>query len=329
MTKDLKPDKPFKDIYEQIEILKNRGLVISDTNKAKEILFTLSYYDLTNGYKEVFMNDDVFEKGTTIEYIYQFSRFDRSIQNVLFEYSVIVETSFKTALAYTISKNYGVIENKYLDSKNFLRSNHSKTRQLLDSIKKIYQKPSRYVQEPTRHYKDTKNHIPPWILFKNITFDQAIKLYKILKSSDKLEVCNILMDIDTSDSNKKEILFTSINIIRRFRNRIAHNLKFITSVDSTYSINKGLVSKDSYLYLFENHSYNNVYSMIICLNILLKDNLMKEELNQTIINAPRIVSGLNNNLVKEYYLITGIPIDFRNRVFKLNKALKKNYPNNY
>lgn len=328
MTKILIPDKPFKDINEQIEILKNRGLVISDIQKAKEILFTLSYYDLTNGYKEVFMNNDVFKEGTSIEYIYQFSRFDRSIQNILFEYSVIVETSFKTALAYVISKNYGVIENEYLNPDNFLRSNHSKTKQLIDSIKKIYSKPSLYVQEPTRHYKETKNHIPPWILFKNITFDQATKLYKLLKSSDKLEVCNIMLNINTNDEYKKEILFTSINIVRRFRNKIAHNLKFITSVDSTYSINKNLVESTPYLYLFENHSYNNVYSMIICLNIILKDNLMKEELNNTIINASSPLSGLNKNLIKDYYSVTGIPVNFQNMVIEFNKALE-NYPSDF
>ena len=50
----------------------------------------------------------------------------------------------------------------------------------INSIKKIYSKPSLYVQEPTRHYKETKNHIPPWILFKNITLLPVLFLLSLL-----------------------------------------------------------------------------------------------------------------------------------------------------
>ena len=68
--------------------------------------------------------------------------------------------------------------------------------------------------------------------------------------------------------------------------------------------------------------------MIICLNIILKDNLMKEELNNTIINASSPLSRLNNNLIKDYYSVTGIPVNFQNKVIEFNKALE-NYPSDF
>lgn len=47
-------DKIFKTIEEQIEILKNRNLIIDD-DKAKEIFKDNNYYYLINGYKDLFI----------------------------------------------------------------------------------------------------------------------------------------------------------------------------------------------------------------------------------------------------------------------------------
>lgn len=134
------PDKPFKTIEEQIEILENRKLIIYNQAFAREALFTFSYYDLINGYKEVFMIDDEFRPNTSIEDLYLFARFDRSIQNILFQYSVIVETSFKTALAYVLSKEYGEFQNDYLNINNFdlKRKNIYKFKKIIKDIKKSY-----------------------------------------------------------------------------------------------------------------------------------------------------------------------------------------------
>ena len=46
--------KIFKTLDEQIEILKSKGLVINDVEKAKEILFRENYFFLS-GYRHLFM----------------------------------------------------------------------------------------------------------------------------------------------------------------------------------------------------------------------------------------------------------------------------------
>ncbi len=60
-------DKPFKTLDEQLNILRARGLEIYDEDKGKHILLTASYYDLINGYKDIFMPNDQFKPGTTLE----------------------------------------------------------------------------------------------------------------------------------------------------------------------------------------------------------------------------------------------------------------------
>ncbi|PTF88772.1 CAAX protease, partial [Staphylococcus chromogenes] len=45
--------KPFKTYEEQIQILKNRGLTISDEDKGD--LENENYYNVINGYKDLFL----------------------------------------------------------------------------------------------------------------------------------------------------------------------------------------------------------------------------------------------------------------------------------
>ena len=47
--------KDFKTISQQVEILKNKGLIIDDVNKAENILLKENYFFL-NGYSQLFMN---------------------------------------------------------------------------------------------------------------------------------------------------------------------------------------------------------------------------------------------------------------------------------
>lgn len=84
-------------------------LKVEDENLALKLLSTLSFYDLVNGTKECFFNDkEKFEIGTDMLDLFHFKILDKNIQNVLFKYSLYVENTFKTKIAYVLSKNYGV-----------------------------------------------------------------------------------------------------------------------------------------------------------------------------------------------------------------------------
>ena len=62
--------KEFKTYEEQIELLKLKGLIILDEAYAKEKLKEENYYNIINGYKELFMNlhkNDTFITDVTFE----------------------------------------------------------------------------------------------------------------------------------------------------------------------------------------------------------------------------------------------------------------------
>ena len=71
-------DKPFKTYRQQLTILRGRNLVIKDGSKAIQILKNEGYYNIINGYKDIFLDmpqtkqygDDRYKAGTTFEHIY-------------------------------------------------------------------------------------------------------------------------------------------------------------------------------------------------------------------------------------------------------------------
>ena len=108
--------KDFKTLDEQIEILKNRGLVINDVEKTESLLLSENYFFI-NGYRHIFLKshkDSNFIKGTTFEELYAVFQFDRNFRNILFKNLLIVENNLKSIISYRLSKKYGVKEKDYL-----------------------------------------------------------------------------------------------------------------------------------------------------------------------------------------------------------------------
>lgn len=222
--------KPFKAYPDLISFLVNsHGLNITDPVFAEHALKTFSYYDLINGYKDSMMDaSDKFKPGISIEYLYTFFLFDKKFQSILFSQIVFIENYLKTTLAYCIARDFGVHQNAYLDAKNYnYASKAVNFTALQKQIQWVMTGPHPF--QPTAYYLANHNHVPPWILFKNIKFSHAINLFRVLKSPQRNYVANELIPGSViPQSEKIEFLIAGLNLIRQCRNLIAHNLKFVT-----------------------------------------------------------------------------------------------------
>ena len=110
-------EKTFKNLDEQIEILKNKGLNIKDIDYAKSILLRENYFFLT-GYKFLFVKsalDKRFIFNATFEELYATFIFDRQLRNILFKNILVFENNLKSILSYVMSKNHGYKEKNYLN----------------------------------------------------------------------------------------------------------------------------------------------------------------------------------------------------------------------
>jgi abortive infection bacteriophage resistance protein len=90
-------NKPFLS-YEQLinKLVSEKGLRVENRDFARQALETYSYYDLVNGYQEVFLdNNNKYLNRITMEYLVAFHLFDKTVQSILLKYSLQVETRFK------------------------------------------------------------------------------------------------------------------------------------------------------------------------------------------------------------------------------------------
>lgn len=310
--------RPFKTFDEQINILKSRGLIINDIENAKIILSTSTYYELINGYQNWFTTSkDKYMPEISIEFLNEFYYFDHGFQNILFLHSVYVETSFKVCLSYVLAGKYGEHQKDYLNRNIYVKPRKQNDKKIFNdtfnSINYLLTSELHRVDNPTKHYRE-KNHIPPWILLKNVNFSNSINLYRFLKTEDKLEVIKLMIpdisnNVDFNDNSDVEqllsLFISSINIVRKFRNKIAHNLKFISYTSGNYKLKNKILKDLPISVFFDKNEYNNSYSMIISLILLSKDKLTQGKLIQS------ITSYLENPsfqpLINKYFSITGIP----------------------
>ncbi len=210
--------KEFKTLDEQIEILKNRGLVINDIDGAKRLLLRENYFFI-NGYRHIFLknrNGNDFIKGTTFEELYAVFQFDRNFRNILFKNLLIVENNLKSILSYCLSKKYGIKEKDYLKPSNFSQD-IKKIRQVNDVLSKIKRqiKLNGRQHSATLHYLSNYGYVPLWILVKLLSFGMINELYSILKPEDKLLIAEYYnLDVET--------LGIYIGLLSNYRNLCAH-----------------------------------------------------------------------------------------------------------
>lgn len=211
-------DKQFKNLEEQIEILKYKGMTIPNEKYAQQILLRENYFFL-NGYRYPFMkstNDKTFLPGVTFEEMYSLFLFDRSIRNVFFKNLLVIENNLKSIFSYQLSKKYGYKEKDYLKSKNFTQE-RAKQKQVNDLIHKMKRqiRVNGSQHSATAHYMSNYGYIPLWILVKVLSFGIIGELFSILKYEDQKKICELYqLDIAT--------MTIYLPILSNYRNLCAH-----------------------------------------------------------------------------------------------------------
>lgn len=283
-------EKQFKNLDEQIEIFKHKGMKINDVRYTKEILLRENYFFL-NGYRHLFMkssDDKSFKEGTTFEEMYSLFLFDRSFRNVIFKYILVIENNLKSITSYQLSKKYGYRERDYLKEKNFTNA-PEKQAQLKDLLKKMKRqiRVNGSQHSATLHYVSNYGYIPLWILVKVLSFGIVSEMYSILKPEDQKEIAKIY-GIDSDD------LIVYLPILANYRNLCAHEdilyeNKTQKEIDDTiyHQLLKIPMIENEYIY-----GKNDLFALIIIMKQMLKTDDFK---NMTI-ELENVIQTLNYNI---------------------------------
>lgn len=205
--------KPHKSFSDQSYILEKRGIVIENRPKIEKFLSNVNYYKLS-GYFKFFENQQAKDtyNNLNITEVVDLYYFDKELRSILMKLIEKVEVSFKTQLAYVISKNYGPFGHTV--STTFTKpGNHSK---FLSFLGKEEGKSKEEFVRAFRNKYSSENFLPIWMTVEILPFGSLTNMYSKLSLSDKKEIAKHY-GMSTLD------LESWLENIRILRNFCAHN----------------------------------------------------------------------------------------------------------
>lgn len=314
--------KPFKNLDEQINILKTRNLTIIDDAHAKECLLQNNYYNVVNCYGKFLTNSsDRYINGSEFKEMMAIHTFDREFKKILFVNTQIIENYFKSILAYNFSFKGTRVKYAYFDQSNYDPIKVLETARLCGEISKIIENETHKRDSAIYHYFNQHGDVPIWVLVNYMTFGQVIKMYKVLRIDIKNEInknINIFANKNLNCTNIRLSDTELVNIldnIKNMRNIVAHNNKlfdykarynypYISQIHSSSQISPSSIRK-------------SVFDTFMMMKLFLNNDQFKI-MNNSIVNRmknldKRVHSISINNIISKL----GYPQDW----YKISKII--------
>lgn len=310
-------NKPFKSIDEQILLLKARGLIFGNEEKAKSYLLLNNYYNVINYYSKFFLaSNDTYRSGTSFDEISHVYYFDKEIKTIFFKSILEIEKYFKSLLSYYFSESHKD-DYSFLLASNFRNDDILKVTKTIASMSKIIvTKQQEKNSNSIKHYINQHHNVPLWVLSNYMTFGQIIRFYTHMKDAERNKIAKTFsyflsenLDIPKIKITSQQVLSFLKNICE-VRNIVAHGNKFL-----------GFKCKENTLYLKELHSNYNVSNTdprqdVFNVYIVIRAFLSKNQfaiMNNSLRRRTRQLSSKVTSI--DYNVITGslgFPKDWKN-----------------
>ena len=199
-------------IEEQIELLKNREVVIEDENFAKKFLRIYNYYFVT-GYLHPYKTSDDKYKNISFNGIATQIKFDMRLREICMYALDIIEKGLKTIIAYEFCHNYENGNIAYAYSLYFPNDEDKHTRLMEHyNVSLNNNKELPYV----KHNMKTYGILPTWVAIELFTLGNIEKFFSMLDTNTKKKIEDII-------GFPKNKIQNWIENLRIFRNMVAHN----------------------------------------------------------------------------------------------------------
>ena len=255
--------KEYKNNEELIDYLISKNVIVNDKKLALKNIEKYSYYSIINRYKAVFKDkNNNYKENTSFEEIFALYEFDKNIKAIFLKYTLEIEVVIKSLMANTLAEEYGVED--YLKLENLdENANEDLINDFIEKIEKEID--DNYIKHPAiKHYKDTYNFVPPFVLTKILTFGAVSRYYSLLKQSDRQKISKYFK---LSDKLLRQILIN----LTMVRNISAHSDRLF-NYRNKYDISFKNIEKD-----YNRKEYLcNLYMIIKSMKVLLDEEKYKE-----------------------------------------------------
>ncbi len=190
--------KPSLTIEEQVNLLKNKGLIFSNEEDAKNILSNISYYRIsayTTPFKKI-VKDEIqkeFRDNTSWDMVYRLYKFDRKLRILIFDAIERIEVAVRTQIINKLSEQHN---SHWQDLESIFKTPYTIT---LNNGKEktfnIYEELQNHIQTQLddnkaevfiHHYKNKYNkpkNPPSWMVIETVTFGFLSRIYQNLNDN--------------------------------------------------------------------------------------------------------------------------------------------------
>lgn len=211
--------KRATDYKRQIELLRSRGVLITDEQKAEEHLSDIGYYRLgfyifpfEKTYPELGKKRDHGVKpGTKLEDVVAFYYYNVDLRNILNKYLSRIEVAIRTTFIYELS-------NKYKDNPYWYVDPAIVDNKFINTFKSQFYKKIKEKEPIRRHHKKYYgDYAPAWKTMEYMTLGNLESLYdNLLSTADKALISRKFGE--SAINSFKSYL----SVIREVRNSCAH-----------------------------------------------------------------------------------------------------------
>lgn len=205
--------KPALSISEQIDFLKEKGMVLSNIAFAEHKLQTIGYFRLSGYWKpfqyfDATQNKKMFSSGTTFEKVVSRYDFDNELRILIIRVLEKIEIASRIAISNHMSLKYG--PHWHTNNNNFAGS--------INFGNQIRHERAQFI----KHYKSKYTPImpPSWMVFEILSFGSISVVYSKLHDDDKKQIAK-------NFNLPKERLQSWLHSLTFLRNLCAHHNRIL------------------------------------------------------------------------------------------------------
>ena len=252
---ELKEHQPPMTIDEQIENLKNIGLIVENEEYAKKILNDISYFRLIKAYSlNLKSKNGKYCEKVTFEQIVELYLFNANFRQVIFPEIEKVEINVRCRIANYFAEQYGVLG--YLEADNFVNAEYHKM--FLDDIEEEIRRNSKAPFVKNFHDNYEGGNVPIYALVEILSFGTLSKFYKNMKNQDKKAIAK------------------SFGVGYTYFESWLESISYVRNICAHYGrLYNAKLSKTPILYKEYSEAgigNNRIFGVLLCLKHLLKSN---------------------------------------------------------
>ena len=246
-------NKSPKTIEEQIELLKERGLIIGDEEELERYLKNISYYHFSIYFKH-FQKENLFIKGTTFEDVLNIYVFDQKLRLLLLDVLERIEKSFKCHLVYEMSIKTN--DSFWIANHDFFHDGGKYNERIVKMLDDLKFSKKNFIKHYYANYNNPK-YPPAWMIIETLSFGQVAIIFNQLKFENQKIVAN-------SYGINKKFLSNWFYALSVLRNLCAHhsrlwNNEFVVRLNQRHGF---------YRNFFNNSNGNRLFNYLVVMHAI-------------------------------------------------------------